>query len=670
MVRRFHAFTIFALGSVATMAIGVPATDARPQTEPAAPQQISVRFANIFADHAVLQRDRPIRIWGSAAPEEIVTVRLNNAIANARTDRDGHWQVSLPAMEAGGPYMLTAMADGVTSRISDVMIGDVYLCSGQSNMEFPAKLSTGAWGGLEQAPRPDLRFAIIPNRSEATAQSDLAKRADWQVVGPASVGEASAVCYYMASALQKRLGIPVGFVSADWGGTTIQSWISTTALSNLDKYREGERIVALMATDPTAARKAEQARRDRWWNANIPSARAHLAWAAPGFDDSGWPTVVPKSGWTRWGQPDLAGFNGVLWYRTSVDLTAEQAAAGQKIELGPIDTVDDVWVNGQWVGGGGVEWMWRSYALPGALLREGRNTIAVRALSRGKEGGMTGLPDNRGIRLTDDTLVPLGPGWRYQRGASVPSDLKPLTPPPWEPPQSLSTLYNGMIAPIAGYGFRLAAWYQGESNAGEAGEYATLLPMLMADWRKQFDSPDLPFLIVQLSSFGKPTATPEQSGWAELRDVQAKVARADPHAALATSIDHGDPGDVHPPQKKVVGERLARAARAIVYGENVTPSGPYAADIRRDGDDLMVRFADSDGGMQSYSGNVATGFQACDIGNDCRYVAGTVEGDSVRLSGANRPGVVKLRYGWSDAPFLNLFGKNGLPAIPFERAID
>ena len=649
--------------ALAAAAVGMAPAWAQTAAAGDAPQ-----LANIFADHAVIQRDRPIHIWGWAKPGDMISVQFGDAAADAKANSEGHWTVSLPAMPAGGPYVLRATAHGQSVQARDVMVGDVYLCSGQSNMEFPARLSTGAWNGLDGSANDRLRFAIIPNKSEPAVQRDLAERAEWKRVDPDNVGEASAVCYYMARSLQQHLDVPIGFVSSDWGGTTIQSWISADQLRTLPDYRERVALVDLLARDPTAARTAESQRRERWWDAHIPSAKAQRAWAQPGFDDAAWTSMVPSGGWKQSGDAALADFDGVLWYRSSVDLTAQQAASGTGIELGPIDSVDDVWVNGQWVGGGAIAWMWRNYGLPAGVLRAGRNVIAVRTLSDGQGGGMTGQPDKRGILLTNGAFVTLPAAWRYQMGEEVAGEAR-LAPPPWEPPQSLSTLYNAMIAPIAGYGFKLAAWYQGEANVGAAEEYAKLLAMMMADWRAHFAQPDLPFLIVQLSAFGTPVDKPVESGWARLRDVEAKVARADPHAAVATSIDVGDPTDVHPPQKNVVGERLARAARSMVYGEAVSPSGPYPANIARDGQDLVVTFTDSDGGLKSYSSDTAIGFESCTAANACRFAAGTIEGSAVRLSGANRPGVVKVRYAWSDAPFVNLFGANDLPAIPFERAI-
>lgn len=642
------------IGALASMLAAAPALAAG-QTTPL--------LARIFGDHAVLQRDRPIVVWGHARPGTTLTISMAGGHVMATGGKDGDWRAQLPAMAAGGPYTLTATADGQTQVLSDVMIGDVYLCSGQSNMEFPARQSTGAWGGLVHKPDPMLRYANIAQDSEATPLADLKNPAPWHVIDEASVGDASAVCYYMARSLQRSLHVPVGFVASDWGGTTIQSWISPTALSTLPTYTAGIRAVALSGSEPVAAARAESAREEAWWRRHDPRWQSTRRWAEPGFDDSGWATVTPAGSWKGGGNADLASFNGVVWLRQTVDLTAEQATAAQRLLLGPIDRADTVWINGRWTGSNGINWFWRDYAVPAGALHAGRNVIAIRALG---SGALTGQPDARKIMLAGGGSVPLAAAWRYRLGAPL-TDTSPPTSP-WAVPASLATLYNGMIAPIAGYGFKLAAWYQGEANVEEATNYRTLLPLLIADWRRQTGQPDLPFLIAQLASYGDPASKPVESGWAMLREAQAATARADPRAGLAVTLDLGDRHDIHPTQKLVVGERLARAARAVAYGETGAAGGPEAIGITRSGTDLIVAFRNA-AGLRTYSADAAIGFEAC-AGATCRFVPASVEGDRIVLHDSNRPGVTKVRYAWADAPYVNLYNGEDLPAVPFERPVD
>jgi hypothetical protein len=626
----------------------------------AAPPPPAPLLARIFNDHAVLQRDRPIVLWGRAAAGSTVAVALNGHAATGRADANGRWQATLPAMPAGGPYTLSVNAGAVSQQVSDVLIGDVYLCGGQSNMEFPARQSTGAWGGLATQPEPQLRFAHVDKDSEAAPLDDLKKPAPWRIVDADSVGDASAVCFFMARSLQRSLHVPVGFIDSDWGGTTIQGWISPAALATVPAYAAGTRTVALLGSDPAAARRSEERRGDRWWHANDPRWAATRRWSDAGFDDSAWPTIEPAGPWKQAGVPALAGFEGVAWLRQTVTLTAQQALAADRLLLGPIDNNDTVWVNGHWVGGNGTAWFWRDYALPAGTLHAGRNVIAMRVLGG---GGPTGQPENRAIQLADGSKIPLGRAWSYRLGAP----LKGVTPPspPWELPTSFSTLNNGMIAPIARYGFRLAAWYQGESNTGDAAGYQTLLPLLIADWRRQTGTPALPFLVAQLASYGAPAATPGESGWAALRDVQAKVVRGDPHAGLAVTVDLGDRHDIHPTQKLVVGERLARAAQVVAYGKTMAPGGPEVASVTRSGADLLVGFRNTAGGLKAYSADTAIGFEAC-AGSVCRFVPGAIDGERIVLRGAATPGADKVRYAWADAPYVNLYNAEDMPAVPFE----
>jgi sialate O-acetylesterase len=620
-------------------------------------------FARIFGDHAVLQRDRPIKVWGTAAPGQGVTLSLGGRSANATADAHGRWRATLPAMAAGGPFELTASAGRAATTLKDIEVGDVYLCAGQSNMEFPVKFATDAWGGFGDSANDRLRFVNIQKDSEPAPLDDLKSPVEWKVVSPATVGDASAVCYFMARSLQKAEKVPVGFIGSDWGGTTIQGWINAPSLRTLKAYRQGVDAVAFLAANPRNGLEQEDRRQEAWWEAHDPRAKAERAWAAPDFNDSAWRSLTPSGSWKAAGIPELADFDGVVWFRTAVTLTEAQARAANELLLGPIDSYDSTWINGVWVGASAMSWVWRDYTVPPGVFRPGRNVIAVRVLSSDAAGGLTGDPEQRGIKTSDGGFIPISGPWKYRTG----SRLKGFSPPPapWAVPTSFSTLYNGMIAPIATYGFKLAAWYQGEANAGAAQEYRTLLPLLVSDWRRSFAEPQLPFLVAQLASFGPVATKPGSSDWAELRAAQATAVRGDAHAGLAVTLDLGDRFSIHPTQKTVVGERLARAARAVAYGEAVTPGGPEAVSVTRSGEDLVVSFKNTNGGLRTYSADVAIGFESC-AGDRCSYAPGTVSGAAVVLHGANRPGVTRVRYAWADAPYVNLYSADDLPAVPFQ----
>ncbi|MGZ3298828.1 MAG: sialate O-acetylesterase, partial [Asticcacaulis sp.] len=556
-------------------------------------------FAGIFGDHAVLQRGGPVNVWGTAAPSQAVTVAVAGISASAMADAKGAWRAKLPPLPAGGPYTMTVSAGGAAgATLTDIMVGDVFLCSGQSNMEFPLKQSTGAWSGFGDD--GNLRFINIDRDSEPAPLTELKTPAAWKVATRDAVGDASAVCYYMARTLQNEQHVPVGLIDSYWGGTTIQSWISVPALRTLPAYGKDLDALALYAASPEKGMARYGDSVEAQFDAHDPNARAQRAWISPKFDDSGWPSLVPTGSWKDTDIADFKDFDGVAWFRYSVTLTEAQAKTANELTLGPIDTYDTTWVNGVRIGGAGTSWMWRDYKFQPGVFKAGANLIAIRVLNGGGgNGGLTGQPVFRGIKTSDGQYIPLNGAWKYKTG----SRLKPfkIGPAPWDVPTSLTTLYNGMIAPIAGYNVKLTAWYQGEANADAANEYRTLLTLLMADWRKDFGQPDMPFLVAQLSSYGSVATTPGKSNWAELRESQRLAVDGDAHAALAVTIDVGDRTDIHPTQKNVVGQRLARAADTVAYGKPVTPGGPEAVSVTRSGADLVVSFKDTNGGLRTYS---------------------------------------------------------------------
>jgi sialate O-acetylesterase len=627
-------------------------------------------LAHIFSDHAVLQRDQPIAIWGTAGAGRKLTVSLGGQTATGSADAHGKWKIQLPPQPAGGPYTLTVTSDGQTVSRADILVGDVYLCSGQSNMDFPQRASTNAVGATYGAQNDRMRYLNVPRNSAALPQDEFKGPAAWTPLTAESVGDASAVCYYMARSLQASYNVPVGFIQASWGGSTIQGWIGAESLRTLGDYKAGVAAVTQYGTDLPAAQRAQDARTETWWRAHDPATAAQRAYVAPDFDDSAWPTVTPGGSWKDSGVAGFKDFDGVAWYRTTVTLTAAQAQAANALHLGPVDTYDTTWVNGTRVGGENYSWAWRDYAVPAGVFRPGRNVIVVRVLNGGQGGGLAGQPAQRTIGLADGQSIPLPDAWKVRRGSA----LKGVVPPraPWDLLTSLTTLYNGMIAPLVGYKFKLVAWYQGEANSardvtnpGGPQEYRTLLPLLMRDWRQRFGQPDLPFLVAQLTSFGSTAKTPVDSSWAELRAAQADTVAHDAHAGLAVTLDVGDRFDIHPTQKTVVGERLARAARAVAYGEKIVPGSPTAVSARRAGADIVVTYKDTGGGLVTYSSDRAIGFEAC-AGKRCRYVDAHVQGDTVVLPGAGTPDVTRVRYAWADAPFVNLFGADDLPAAPFQ----
>lgn len=628
-------------------------------------------LAPVFTDHAVLQRDKPVAIWGHAAPGAHVDLHLNAgdhtvASVSGLADAAGAFSLSLPQTPAGGPYTLSFTdSGGHQQTLSDILIGDVWLCSGQSNMEFALKAASSGANAVASAADPDLRIFNVTRRSEAAPVLDFTAPTQWRVSSPESAADTSAVCYFMAQKLRDTLHVPQGIIHASWGGTDARVWISRKGLSGIPEMADTLKIQDEYVQNPSAAMAQWDQTFQAWWRDHDPDYASLKIWNQNGFKDDAWPVVTPQGVWESSGIPELRNFDGVVWYRQSVTLTKDQAAEASAIELGPIDDDDTTWINGVMVGATNAWDKRRHYTLPKGALHAGSNVIAIRVLDTGGGGGMYGKPGDRKLILADGTTINLPSEWRYHIGA----DLATLgTPPalPWAEAAGPATLYNGMIAPLVPYTLKGVAWYQGEANAGDPALYARLLSALVADWRTRFKSADLPFLVVQLSAFGMPHISPQASGWAGIRDVQRRLEANDPHVGMALSYDVGDPYDIHPTEKRVVGQRLALAAQKVAYGQAVD-LGPRPQSVTRQGQNLVVDFTGVDGGLVAYGSNTVIGFEVC--ADTCQFVDGHIDGNKVVLTGAATPAAKSVRFGWADVPTLNLFDKANLPASPFAMDI-
>jgi sialate O-acetylesterase len=468
----------------------------------------------------------------------------------------------------------------------------------------------------------------------------------------------------MARELRASTKVPIGLIDASWGGTAINSWRSETAIAAAGDSAEPLKIVQTFRRDPAEGNRAWGRFWEAWWLGKTGNP-ADRPWNPMTAEVGPWAPVPSLTAWESWGEPSLATFDGMLWYRTRVTLTAEQAAMPATLSAGWIDEVDQSWVNGVAVGNSYGPGSNRVYAIPANVLKAGANMIVINALDTYGAGGLVGPPELRAIRLADGSSIPLSGGWEYR---PVPKSVGNPPRAPWETNAGLSTIYNGMIAPLGGYGLRGVAWYQGESDADGGRGYAARLTNMMADWRSQFAAPTLPFLIVQLSSWGAIPDAPVENGFATIRDEQRRAVAADPHAGLVVAVDLGD-RDLHPPNKQDVGRRLARAARHVAYGEALTPSGPEVAGVRRGGDAVVVDFRNVDGRLVSYSAAHPIGFELCGPATgSCRFVDGAINGTTVTLIGATAADT-RVRFCWGASPICNLYDTAGLAAGPFEEAV-
>ena len=634
---------------------------AKEQPSPSAPT-----FAGVFGDRMVLQRDQPIAVRGRGAPREVLTVTIAEASRTTSVDTSGHWQVVLPPVPAGGPYELTLRDDRRTVRvIRDVLIGDVWLCSGQSNMEFPVARATG-----QVAPRSgkvaEIRLATIQHDSRVLPQREHAVTPEWTIAGENSIRDFSAVCYFHAEALQESHPVHLGLVHASWGGSAIETWLSAEALRQVGGYDAQLDLLLAYANDPLAGTERFGVIWEDWWRRVEPGVELRgQPWMNQGSEPSGWKAAPAEmQDWNRFGDASLADHRGMVWFRKSFQLSSAQAEQAAVLDLGGIDEMDVTWINGELVGTGFGWGTPRTYTLPHGFLRAGTNTVTVNVLSSWGAGGMLGPNARVALRFADADAVLLGEGWTYRK---VPAEYGQPPRAPWHAIGGLAGLYNAMIAPLQGLKFAGVLWYQGESNAGEGGKrYEGLLTALIADWRQKFGDA-LPFLIVQLPNFGDLQTAPSESGWAEIRDAQRRVARNDPDAGLVVTIDAGDNADLHPPNKQIVGQRAADVARGLLFGEDRIVDGLSPAGASRQSSEVLVEFDREEDALVVVGDKRPVAFELCtDEAASCAYADARIEGNRIYLSAPDSENATRVRYCWADAPLCNLYGESGLPVASFE----
>jgi sialate O-acetylesterase len=637
---------------------------------------------DLLKDHAVLQRERPIQVSGRAAPAESITASFAGQSAAATADNTGRWNVSFPAMPAGGPYSLEVKsASGQSRAIADILVGDVWLCSGQSNMVLQVHRSLNSRSEIANAANDSIRMATVDLTTSLTPLESFKTPVTWLPAGPKTVPDFSAACFYFARELQKTVPVPMGLITSAWGGSKIEAWMSGAALRSIAGYDSALALLKIYSTDRAKAGQLWGEAWEAWWRSrplnrasNEPwreiSSRPNRSGQSPRTPDAAsvnWRKAPAMLGaWETWNVPELQSYDGLLWYRTSFTLSAKAAKQSATLSLGPVDEVDETWLNGRPVGNDSGAGKDRHYEIQRGVLHSGSNTVVVAALDTYGQGGMVGPVEKLTVKLADGTIIPLQGPWEYQ--------LPPAgtgSPPraPWEDIAGLTTIRNAMIAPIGSYGLRGALWYQGESNTDSPQSYERLLGALMADWRAQFGA-DLPFLVVQLANYGQAPTAPAESGWAEVREAQRLAVDADPHAGLAIAVDIGDRYDIHPANKQELGRRLARAARKVVYGENIATAGPAIVNARRQGDTVTLQFKDVGKELVTYSSDRPIGFELCGPEpNSCRYATATISGNQVMLDAAGSPIPTRVRYCWANSPVCTLYDRDNLPAGPFEVAI-
>lgn len=606
----------------------------------------------VFTDHMVLQRDQKDAVWGWAKPGDKVSVSLAGQSAEAVAGADGKWQVMLPPLPAGGPHTMTVTGPEKVT-LNDILIGDVWICSGQSNMEWVVANSNDAQAEIAAANHPQIRSITLPHVTAAQPQTTFTSDG-WQVCSPQTVGGFTAVGYYFGRKLHEELKVPVGLIHTSWGGTIAEAWASKEGLEPIGDFN-----AAMAALEAQAGAAGADPQAD--WFAKHDAGMKE-GWSGEAFNDAAWTTIEQPLQWTGSPVAELANLDGVVWFRRPIALSQDFLGKGAVLQLGAIDDDDTVWFNGRQVGSGEGWNKARSYKIPADLIKLGKNVIAIRVVDHSGGGGMVGPADQ--MKLAFDTaFLPLRGKWRYKVGADFAKN-PPFPRRAGGNPNVPTVLYNAMVSPLLPYGIKGAIWYQGESNAGRAQQYRKVLPALIGDWRKRFGQGDFPFYIVQLANFTPRRTEPGESDWAELREAQAMTGKNVPNSGIAVTIDIGDAADIHPRNKQDVGKRLALQALKKTYGKDLVAAGPEFKSATVEGGAIRLGFDSVGGGLVAKDGALK-GFAIA--GEDKKFVwaEAKIDGETVVVSSPQVAKPVAVRYGWENNPDATLFNKEGLPAGPF-----
>ncbi len=657
-------------------------------------QAAELALPAMFGDHMVLQRDLPVPVWGKARVGDAVAVTVGGQTQRTVADANGAWRVMLSPMKAGGPLTMVVQAGEQTQRIEDVLVGEVWLCSGQSNMAWPVRWAGRFDAEKAAATHKRIRMLTVPRAFEARPVTDI--ETTWVVTSPETVGAFSAVGYFFGRELHTALDVPIGLIHSAVGGTRIEPWISREGLQADAEFaaqlREMDAAAAAYERRNESERKLAATQQLMKWREAVEKVWDRTARVDPGIkqgwyeadhDDSDWRALPLSNTFEHAGVDDLQNFDGVVWLRTEVHLPESWLAHELTLHLPPIDDSDTTYFQGQQIGR--TTWQWaapREYTIPAGLVTARDASIAIQAIDYRGAGGFKGALDEirRQLRLSaagdvEPAQVPLTGPWKYR----VAVDAREIPEPPMRPEpmqhpatawRSPAALYNGMIAPLVPYAIRGAVWYQGESNASEPEKYRRLLPMLINSWRNAWNQDEpyraFPFGVVQLANFGPAEPDePAPGGWAWIRESQLHAAQSHPNTGLVVTIDIGESNDIHPKNKQEVGRRLSLWALATVYGRAVPWSGPVYAGMTRDQDRVILKF-DHAAGLQTRDGKAPAGFAIAGADGEFVWAEAKIEGDAVVVWSDEVKSPTMVRYGWAGNPAgLNLVNEAGLPASPF-----
>jgi sialate O-acetylesterase len=628
------------------------------------PAKAQLQLPDIFGNGMVMQRNVPLRIWGWAKPGDPVSVKLANQKAvTTKAAADGTWEVSLPAMEAGGPHVLS-VTSGQTIELKDVLIGEVWIASGQSNMEWRMEdLGPAYKKDIETAQNPQIRMIKV-EKQPAIVPLDHFQTKGWKAANPQNVKDFTAVGWYFARQLYDKLKVPIGIINNNWGGTPAEVWVSPEGLQSFPHYTQQLEVIRRKGYgDYKDYRNGKNAEKKARMDSLLKHSEPQFYYTTDELKSAKAGAFLPGMKVARlWEQQQLPDFDGVVFMRKKVTIPVHFDKSKLRLHLGKLDDSDSTFVDGKFVGNTLAHNQNRQYSL--FPLSSQEMQILVRVEDNGGGGGFWGSADS--VYLEDGkNRLSLADDWEYLPGIDLRKyDVKPIGV--WDWPINPSALYFGQLHPLKKFPFRGAIWYQGESNVGRAKEYEKLFPAMIQDWRKQFANPAMPFLFVQLANYLDPQTGPEESSWAELRDAQYKTLSV-PHTGMATAIDLGEANDIHPKRKREVGERLSFLALRDVYGfGKIEAEGPRLLKAKLEGNEVHLEFSHADG-LRTRNGGPAESFYVCGPDNVWQKASVRIVKNKLILTAGQIVKPVAVRYAWADNPDkANMVNASDLPMIPFD----
>ena len=613
----------------------------------------NVKMPLLFSDGMVLQRNKEIPVWGWADAGEKVEVHFNKQTKTIQADKTGKWMIKLAAEKAGGPFELIITGKNKII-IKDVLVGEVWICSGQSNMEFQVFKTKNAKEEIADSNYPMIRHFGVAQDLSGKPKDDL-KAGKWEVSNKENVGNFTAVGFFFAKKLYAELKIPIGIINTSWGGTNVETWTSREAFQKSDDFKAMIADVPVMNVDSISKLYAKSMKeRVEKIQGTAVTTTNEVSFKESSFNDSSWGELnVPG----LWENQSLGDLDGVVWMRKTITLSAEDIKNKAVLSLSKIDDEDITYINGIEVGKN-TQWdAKRVYEIPENILKEGTNTIAIRIVDNSGGGGIYG--DVADLKLTLGTkIIPLDGKWKY-KVIVVKTSLSPNSYP--------SLLYNAMVNPLVPFAIQGVLWYQGEANVWRANQYKKAFPLMITDWRTKFKQGDFPFYFVQLSTFNEQNGNSKiGSRWAELREAQLETLKL-PNTGMAVTTDIGNAKDIHPTNKQDVGLRLAAIALNNIYDKKQIFSGPTFKSQKVEGDKIILSFDNTGSGLSTsdHSENVK-GFEIAGADKVFHSAKAIIKNNTIIVSSENVKNPVAVHYGWADDDTeINLYNKEKFPASPF-----